>query len=54
MKHTYDDLRSLYRAATREEQPMRADRRLERAAARVLALCGWHIRSHGRKSSLRE
>ena len=32
MKHTYDDLRSLYRAATREEQPTRADRRVVRAA----------------------
>jgi len=32
MKHTYDDLRSLYRAAAREEQPTRADRRVVRAA----------------------
>ena len=32
MKHTYDDLRSLYRAATREEQPTRTDRRVVRAA----------------------
>src|SRR5664280_1157649 len=32
VKHNYDDLRSLYRAAAREEQPTRADRRAVRAA----------------------
>ncbi len=32
MNHNYDDLRSLYRAAAREEQPTRADQRAVRAA----------------------